>query len=124
MFPVVFLAALPQDDRSFMEQVYQDYHRLMFYTAGKYVAQLQDREDVVQDALVRMVEIVDRLRSIDRCKLPWFIVILVRNIAVDHVRHQNVVNKYIAQEDSGQPDAVMAADTAPTMDELLIQKET
>ena len=52
-------------DQDFLFQLYTKYQRLMFSTVRKYLTDPQEVEDVVQDALVKMIEIVSKLREMD-----------------------------------------------------------
>lgn len=75
-------------EQHFMEELYQEYKRLMYTTAGKYVSTREDREDVVHDALLRLLKRPELLQSISGGALPGYIVYTVRSAAVDHLRWQ------------------------------------
>lgn len=94
MFPMFFLCLRPTEDRDLLFQIYTRYERLMYATAGRYTTLQQEKEDIVQDALVKMVSCVERLRQLDGCALTSFVVILTRNTAVNHVKHLGVIHKH------------------------------
>lgn len=115
------LEAAEPDEREFLTGLYQEYHRLMFSVAGKYTSNPQDKEDIVQEALVKLVRNVRRLRERERCTLVSFVVILVRNTAVNYLRHQNVVQKHTqAWPESGDD---FIPDSLPMPDELVLLRE-
>ncbi len=107
------------DAQEFMVGLYEQYRRLMFSTARKYTADPQESEEIVQDALVKLVENVDTMRRVERCVLPAMIVIIVRNTAINHLKHMNVVRRHRAElpEEQDEPSG------GPSMDELMVREE-
>ncbi len=77
-------AERPPEQESFIGELYQQYKRLMFSTAGKYTANPADREDIVQTALERLI----RLSSQPRQVSAGYIAFTVRSVAVDLLRRQ------------------------------------
>lgn len=106
------------DDQAFLTQLYIDFHRLMFFTAGKYTGNPYDQEEIVQTSLLKMVKNISRLRQLDRCALPSFIVILTRNTAINYMKHEAVVSRYNAPEIIGD-----SLDPSPTPEEFAINGE-
>lgn len=49
------LDTTPDQERAFFEQLYLKYHRLMYKTASMYVTDQSDIEDVLQDAIERLL---------------------------------------------------------------------
>lgn len=50
----------------FMEDLYRRHERLMYYIAGKYTANAQRREDIVQTAVVSLLRKEATLRRLPR----------------------------------------------------------
>lgn len=80
------------EERDYMTGLYQKYSRLMYQTAAEYLPAEADREDVLQESLVRMINNIDRLRSLEAYALPYYIRAIVRNLAFDHTRVQRKKN--------------------------------
>ena len=76
------------DDKSYMIWLYEEFHRLMFSTARKYTSNQTDCEDIVQNALVGLMQKISKLRQFDRCILTAYIVSTVRNAAINYLRQQ------------------------------------
>lgn len=74
------------EDRDYMTELYQKYSRLMYQTAAEYLPTEAEREDVVQESVIRMINSIDRLRALEACALPYYIRAIVRNLAFDHTR--------------------------------------
>ena len=74
------------DDKSYMIWLYEEFHRLMFSTARKYTSNQTDCEDIVQNALVGLMQKISKLRQFDRCILTAYIVSTVSNAAINYLR--------------------------------------
>lgn len=83
MLPAVLLAIADDEERRFMAEVYLHHHRLMRYTARKYMPVEADAEDVVSDALVALYGRIDTLRRLEEKPLRAYIVRTVRNTALN-----------------------------------------
>lgn len=66
-----------------MAEIYLHHHRLMRYTARKYIPVEADAEDVVSDALVALHGKINLLRSLEDKPLRAYIVKAVRNTALN-----------------------------------------
>lgn len=74
------------NDKRFIEDLYRDFNRIMFKMAGRYVSSLPDQEDIVHNAIVKLIGRVDVLRKFSRCVLSKYIVYTVRSVAIDFLR--------------------------------------
>ena len=60
-------AAFQGSDREFLLWLYQEFSRLMFYTAQKYLADPHSQEEVVQESLKKLIEkVADGLSIMDK----------------------------------------------------------
>lgn len=109
------------DDHEFLVGLYQEYHRLMFSVAGKYTTNAHDKEDIVQEALVQLVKNVSRLRDRERCALVPFVVILIRNIAINYRKHLTIIQKHAQPwpEDA----EILLPDNSPSLDEVVVLRD-
>ena len=82
------------DDREYILRIYERFNRIMYSTARKYTSDLV-AEDIVQDAMVKLIPKVSRLRGLERCTLAAYIVYTVRNTAKNYLRSQSVKSKHI-----------------------------
>ena len=73
-------------DQEFILWLYQEFYRLMFYTAQKYVANQKQQEDIVQESLRKLIEKTPRLRRFQRPVLASYIVSTVRNTSIDYLK--------------------------------------
>ena len=75
-------------DRTFIQEIYQEFCRLMFFTAQKYLSDPLQQEEVVQESLSKLIEKVDTLRTLQPAVLASYIVATVRNTAISLLRAQ------------------------------------
>lgn len=122
MFPILLLAVESPDERDFLCRLYSDYHRLMYATAGKYVSDQLEKEDIVQDTLEKMVKNVKYLLQLERCILPSAVVILVRNTAINHAKHLGVVRKHTAYS-TGDASTISSAAFIPSVEDMVALNE-
>lgn len=81
--PAVLLAIADEEERSFMTELYIGHHRLMRFTARRYLRSDADVEDVVSDALVALHGKLSTLRTLPEKPLRAYIVATVRNTALN-----------------------------------------
>lgn len=81
-------AAFHGSDRDFLLWLYQEFSRLMFHTAQKYLADPHSQEEVVQESLKKLIEKVAVLRRLKRPALAGYVRATVRNTAIDLLKVQ------------------------------------
>lgn len=84
----------------FLEELYERHRRLMYATALKFVSDQRAAEDIVHDAVVKLLEKEDTLRTLSCCTLTSYVVYTVRNTAVSHLRRQDVRKKHRVETES------------------------
>ncbi len=107
------IMAMPEDpgDRAFLEELYRDYHKLMYWAAKKYIDEEQDREDIVHDSLLRLIKKVAVLRSLDRAELTGYVMVTVRHAAYNYLRDQQLrrqLTPVLRQEEDHLEDDLIA----------------
>lgn len=93
-------------DREFLTDMFYNFSRLMYSTAGKFIDSPFEKEDIVQEALVRLISKVDTLRSLQRRALASYIVVTVKHTAINHLRKSSTGDKRILDVFSGDPDDI------------------
>lgn len=77
------------DDAAFLEELYHAHYRLLYGQALNILRKRQDAEDVVQAAMLKLTQKVALLRALERNKLASYLVITVRNTAINLYRQQS-----------------------------------
>lgn len=112
-------ASLDISGRDFTRQLYQDYQALMYATALKYVSDPHAAEDIVQDGLVRLMQKVELLQTLEEYRLAGYVAATVRNTAFNYLKHQGIVGQHTA----GETDLTETAAEELPLDEMLILAE-
>lgn len=81
-------------DLEYMEGLYREFYPLMVSAANKYAVDPQDRDDVIQNALVCLVKKSALLRSLDRPVLASYIYRTVQHIAIDLWREREKAGQW------------------------------
>lgn len=122
MLPAVIAEINNSDDRQFMLEVYQKYHRLMYHLAKKWISDSPSQEDVVQDTLVKLIPKAPLLRKMEDARLVSYIAHTVRNTAIRQLERQARAGRILV--DLSLDDlSSEAADRFTVPETLLIQKE-
>ena len=66
----------------------------MYSVAKRYAASENEAEDIMQDAVERLLKRIPKLMELPGCTLPTYLVYTVRSTAVNFKRHQNVIEKH------------------------------
>ncbi|GAU75870.1 RNA polymerase sigma factor [Fusibacter sp. 3D3] len=84
---LIFLMHLDtKEERDTLEKLYLKYHNQMFYIAHEILKDGHESQDVVQTAILKMVNYIDRIDSVDSDKTKFLIHTIVKNTAIDLYR--------------------------------------
>ncbi len=73
-------------DKEKIKRIYNEYYGLMMYIAFDYTQ--NDAEDIVHDAMVRIIKNIDKVDMSDKRKTKAFCITVVRNRAIDCLRKE------------------------------------
>lgn len=121
MLMFILAATSEPDAQQFMITLYEEYHRLMFSTAKKYVSDHYAAEDVVQDSLISLLKNVRKIMSLERCNLAAYIVSTVRNTSINYLKKEQTKKKHLVYNSVEGSDAEISP--APSVEEFLLLKE-
>ena len=89
LIPFVFLLTEGEDDRLFLEGVYEEYHRLMYAQALRVLRDGGMAQDAVSDSLMALMKKIPLLRTLECNKLRAYAVITVRHTAISLLNKRN-----------------------------------
>ena len=89
MFPLILMTIENDEDRALMEELYLQYHRLMYVQALRILNNNYAAEDAVSDAIEALIYKISLLRNMDSNKRKAYIVITVRHMAINHYRRHS-----------------------------------
>ena len=82
------------NDQEFILSIYEEYKKIMFSKAKRYLGGEDAVEDIVQDVMLKLIQKVQKLRGLDRYTLTAYIVCSIRNTAIDYLRRKQTHDKY------------------------------
>ncbi len=86
IFPYAIMSIDDETDRSFMERLYRENHRLMYWTAHKVMGVNCDLDDVVADACVSLIRKIHVIRGMEGNILRAYVISTVKNTALSRLR--------------------------------------
>lgn len=107
-----------QSDRAFMLELYQQFFRLMFFTARKCHLQQDACEEVVQESLVKLIQKVSLLREMPKPVLVSYIVSTTRNTAFDYSGRQRKQDACVGSLDDETFSACLESPIPPPDDQM------
>lgn len=111
-----------EDSRQFFIDLYRDYKPLMYRTALSYVRNPSTAEDLVHDALVKLIEKEDTITKLRRCTLVSYIVYTIRNLSKNYLRRQSLEQQHFVDVDINSNE-FQAVDDAPLPEEIMLMSE-
>lgn len=119
IIPSIILAIEDENDRDFMERLYQQYHRLMYHTIYQLINDSWLADDILQITLIKLIDNIPTLRSLTETKRINYIISAVRNSTFTQIKK----NKSHPEIDIDE----WAAKNTPTAEDnpelLIIHKE-
>lgn len=119
MIVLMFISVMSEhpNDRTFILELYQEFYRLMFSTAGKYSLDYDSCEEVVQESLLKLINKVSLLKELPRTVLASYIVSTTKNTAINYIKNKN---RQRAQTSSFEDEIVSSLEAPiPSLDELM-----
>lgn len=86
MIPFVILAIEDENDRAFMTDLFLKYERLMYSEIRKIVKNQCDPEDILHSALVKLIEKIDLLKSMEERPRVNYLITTVKHTALSEIR--------------------------------------
>ncbi len=109
------------EDGDFMLSLYNEYARLMYYTARQYAAKADSQEDIVQESLLHLIRNTSTLRTLDPPALSTYIVTTVKNVSIDFLKKEKRISEHTAElEDEN---VLELASSDPDLDDLMAALE-
>ena len=75
-----------EKDKTQFAQIYEKYHRLMLWRAWQILKDQRDAEDVVHNAFLKIIRVLERIDPGNEYKTKSFLLIIVEHTALDLVR--------------------------------------
>lgn len=88
------IVPLDKSDAQFFHNFFEEYHNYLNYAVSSYTSNAADRDDLFQEAIMRLMSNISTLRKLSRCKTAHYIVITVRTayIYIDMLRKRKDIS--------------------------------
>ena len=96
------------------EKIWIEYSRLMLYIARGFFPDEQTAQDAVSEAIIRIIENIDRFDEIPSPLAKGLVIIITKNICRDKMKKAELPTTEFAEE----------ADLSPSPESLVISEET
>lgn len=114
---LLYFNALSYDEKITFEKLFKRYKNYMFAIALSYHKNKFDAEDVVQDACIRLMKNLSKIKDIESTHTKGFISVITRNVAIDKY---NINKNEIATDEDWQFDFEASFDESIHNKEALI----
>ena len=121
MIPFCILAIEDEQDREYMAALYIEYQRLMYSTIKKIDPDPWFVDDVMQSTLEKLIDKLQKLRTLERVSLVNYIISACKNTAINEIRRRKRASIWTFED--GWDSFEKAADETDVED-LLIRQET
>lgn len=108
MLPFVILAIEDDSDKAFMTELFLRYERLMYSEARKIIKNQCDPDDIVNTALVKLIEKMSTLRSLSERQRVNYLITTVKHTALTEVMRRSRETNSIDDEDWYERDQLCA----------------
>ena len=82
-------APISPSDNVFFQHFYESNIKYMYYIARRYTQIPSDCEDIVQDALVRLIKNISKIKALNRCAIAQYIVLTIRSAFLDNEKSKH-----------------------------------
>ena len=106
-----------EEDRKRVTHVYTTYYSFMCRVASKHLNNQSEVEDVVHDAMLKIIDCLDRIDFSDEPRLKSYIGVMVKHKAIDCIRRRDNKNESLEEY-------FYVEDESPTPEELVVGEDT
>lgn len=114
---MIILNDIP-DKLNTLEIIYQEYSRLMYYVAYQILNNQQDSEDVMQEAFLKIAEVLDQMDNPYSKRTKSLVCIITENKAIDLYRRKRTRTILPLEEDVISAPETTFTEQMETADEL------
>lgn len=104
IIPNCILAIEDDDDRAFMEALYLSYQSLMYETVHEILKHHEDAEDVVQSALLKLIDKIQLLRTRSRDQMVNYVITTCKHKAYNYLRDNKMQRGLVFEDCDSIPD--------------------
>lgn len=104
-------------DREYMHAIYNEYSRLMYFTARQFTTELDAQKDIVQESLLHLIRNISTLRELEPPALSTYIVTTVKNAAIDFMKKEEQIREHTVEFDDEHIEELESPE--PSLDDIM-----
>lgn len=112
----------PDESLRFFTELYMKHRTLMYGTALKYLKNPFDAEDVVHDAVLKLMDKADVISELESCTLTAYVVYTIRNLSINQLRRQERGRRHLADAEDNLAELPIA-DSSPQPEDVVLIHE-
>ena len=112
-----------EESRQLFMELYVRYRPIMFKIASKYISDYASVEDIIHEAMIKLIEKEDLLTAFDSCTLRTYVVYTIRNMSISFLRRQARDKGKLVQIDENYFETAGIFDNAPLPEEAVLMNE-
>lgn len=105
-----------EETRNRLEQIYTNYKKPAYWTAYNILKDHHEAEDVIQEAVIKILKVIDSIKEIRCNKTKALFIIIVRNLSI------NIYNERKNKENTSYEDMEIVSEDI-SLDEIIIGLE-
>ena len=120
----MLIAGIENDfERVFMENICKRFYGEMRKKAFSMVFNKNDAEEIVQESFVRLIDNIETVMSVDKDKLPAYLMAAVRNTALNFIERKKNEQKHVLYSDKSDDILEQLPDDSEIPELLFLRKE-
>ena len=80
---------LTAEERTYMEKLYENHKKTIYYAALRESRDPHIAEDLAQDCLVNLIKNISTIRKLDCCKIDAYIVVVIRRLYINYAKKES-----------------------------------
>lgn len=94
------ITPLNRSDAQFFHNFFEEHHNYLYRTASSYTSNAAERDDLVQETIMRLMKNISVLRQLTCCKTAHYIVITIRTAYIDMLRSNRHISPAPLNDDN------------------------
>ncbi len=120
MIPAAILAIQDEEDRRYMEWVFQTYQKLMYHYIMDVIHDPWSADDVMQDCVVKLIRKLEVVRRLSESKRRNYIITTAKNTSISYLRRE-AAQKGISYDDWAKD--CVGTEPEDNVEELILHQE-
>ena len=115
MFSLAFLLIRDEADRDFVKDLFKNNEQMMYKIAFNILHNRTDAEDTVQNSIIKVIDSLEKIRTLDSTEIEYYLSVMTRNTALDMQRKTNRLPESNVMEELDEMEADISVEEAALM---------